>query len=74
MLALCFLPHLRSLCVSLDIAPAFPMALNDLPSTLQSLRLGAMWLDSMPAQIADCVGAFALTLTRVVVCGTVGPR
>lgn len=56
MLALCFLPQLHSLSVSLDIPPAFPMALNDLPSTLQSLRLGAMWLDEMPQQIADCVG------------------
>jgi hypothetical protein len=56
MLALCFLPQLHCLSVSLDIPPAFPMALNDLPSTLQSLRLGAMWLDEMPQQIADCVG------------------
>jgi len=56
MLALCFLPHLADLCVSLDIPPAFPMTLNDLPSTLESLRLGAMWLEEMPQQIADCVG------------------
>jgi hypothetical protein len=32
------------------------MTLNDLPSTLHSLRLGAMWLEEMPQQIADCVG------------------
>lgn len=56
MLALCFLPQLTSLWVSLDIPPAFPMTLNDLPSTLHSLRLGAMWLEEMPQQIADCVG------------------
>ena len=56
MLALCFLPQLTSLCVSLDIPPAFPMALSDLPATLHSLRLGAMWLEDMPQQLADCLG------------------
>lgn len=56
LLGLCFLPHLTSLAIGLDIPPAFPQALADLPTGLQQLRLAAMWLEEMPTQLAECAG------------------
>jgi hypothetical protein len=59
LLALCFLPRVASLAVELDIPPALPSALADLPTTLQSLSLAGMWLAAVPHQLTECAGAWA---------------
>lgn len=56
LLALSFLPCLASLSVSLDIHPASPCCLNELPTGLHSLQLGSMWLEALPRQITELTG------------------
>lgn len=55
-MALGFLPMLRVLSVSLDIPPASPSSLTDLPVGLVSLKLGGMWLEQLPQQMTELSG------------------
>lgn len=56
LLALGFLPRLTSLSVSLDIHPASPAALSELPAGLASLKLGSMWLEGLSEQLGELTG------------------
>jgi hypothetical protein len=56
LLALSFLPRLTSLSVSLDIHPASPCCLSELPTGLASLKLGSMWLEGLPQQLSELTG------------------
>jgi hypothetical protein len=56
LLALSFLPRLTSLSVSLDIHPASPACLSELPTGLASLKLGSMWLEGLPQQLSELTG------------------
>jgi hypothetical protein len=56
LMQLAFLPALRTLVLSLDIPPACPEALVDLPTGLASLALANMWLRELPPQLADLKG------------------
>ncbi|WIA17802.1 hypothetical protein OEZ85_009314 [Tetradesmus obliquus] len=64
LLALGFLPRLTSLSVSLDIHPASPAALSELPAGLASLKLGSMWLEGLSAQLGDLTDLTSITLER----------
>jgi hypothetical protein len=55
---LAFLPALRTLVVSLDIKPACPERLQDLPPALESLALANVWLHELPAQLLHLTRAF----------------
>ncbi|KAF6265107.1 hypothetical protein COO60DRAFT_1697955 [Scenedesmus sp. NREL 46B-D3] len=64
LLALGFLPRLASLSVSLDIHPASPCCLSELPSGLASLSLGSMWLEGLPQQLRELTDLTSVTLER----------
>eukprot|EP00775_Hariotina_reticulata_P010242 gene10242-10400_t len=64
LMALGFLPTLRVLSVSLDIPPASPSSLTDLPIGLVSLKLGGMWLDQLPQQMTELSGLTSIILER----------
>jgi hypothetical protein len=51
LLHLAFLPSLRTLVLALDIQPAFPERLHDLPPALESLSLANVWLRELPPQL-----------------------
>lgn len=57
LLALSFTPSLRALRVALDIAPASPLLLGELPLGLHSLSLAGMWLEELPRQLTALTGA-----------------
>lgn len=56
LMQLAFLPALHTLVLSLDIPPAAPERLRDLPTALRSLSLANMWLAELPRQLADLTG------------------
>jgi hypothetical protein len=55
-LALAFLPSLATLVVTLDIPPACPEALRELPAGLRRLELANAWLPELPRKLADLTG------------------
>ena len=56
LLQLAFLPRLMRLVVALDIPPACPERLRDLPTALQHLSLANTWLEALPSQLNDLTG------------------
>lgn len=56
LLPLAFLPSLHTLVLSLDLPPACPEQLRDLPTALKSLSLSNMWLTELPKQLTDLTG------------------
>ena len=54
--ALNFLRHLTNLSVTLDLAPAFPATLREVPSRLQQLSMGNMWLQELPENLQELTG------------------
>jgi hypothetical protein len=55
-----FLPHLTSLTLSLDIPGAYPAPLSEVPPQLRELVLGNMWLQQLPADMADLTGGWVV--------------
>lgn len=62
LLQLAFLPSLHTLVLSLDIPPACPEQLRDLPTALRSVSLSNMWLQELPTQLADLSGLTSISL------------